>query len=80
MRSVIDSSTSVLDSLDDKTDFDEPKIAHIIQKDDEMRGYVFGEEVVALCGFRFVPTRDPHKFPMCKECLSVLQSIYGNGE
>lgn len=77
MSSVVDSSTSVLDKIDSDINFDEPKIAHIIDKDDMMRGYVFGEEVVALCGFRFVPTRDPDKYPMCKECLSVLERVYG---
>lgn len=78
MHSVVDSSTSVLENLDSRLDFDEPKIAHIIEKKDMMRGYVLGEEIVALCGFRFIPTRDPDKYPMCKECLSLAEKFYGD--
>ena len=76
MSSVVDSSTSVLNKIDSDINFDEPKIAHIINKEDMMRGYILGEEVVALCGFRFTPTRDPDKYPMCKECLSLVEKFY----
>jgi len=31
-------------------DLEDGKVAHIIRKDDQMRGYVLGEEITALCG------------------------------
>ena len=56
-------------SLDERTDLrldegDHERFAHIIRKSDQMKGYVMGEEVVALCGKRWVPTRDPERFPV----------------
>ncbi len=60
-------------------DLDEGKVAHIIRKDDQMRGYVMGEEVVALCGTRFVPTRDPEQYPVCGACKETLSRLRGSG-
>lgn len=66
----------VLDKPDiSETDNDEPKLAHIISKDDEMNGYFYGKEVQALCGHRFIPTRDPKKFPTCAACKEVLAQM-----
>ncbi|MBJ7307237.1 MAG: DUF3039 domain-containing protein, partial [Acidimicrobiia bacterium] len=47
-------------------DLEEGKVAHIIRKDDQMRGYVLGEEITALCGEKFIPTRDPYQYPVCE--------------
>ncbi len=60
-------------------DLEEGKVAHIIRKDDQMRGYVMGEEVVALCGTRFVPTRDPEQYPVCGPCKETLSRLRGSG-
>lgn len=71
--------------LDNETDTvhiepgDHEKLSHIIHKKDEMRGYMEGKPVTALCGKQWVPTRDPQKFPVCKGCLEVLQMIKGVG-
>jgi hypothetical protein len=40
-----------------------------------MKGYVFGEEVTALCGKRWVPSRDPQRFPVCPTCKEVLDTL-----
>jgi hypothetical protein len=71
-------------SLDERADVrlsdgDHERFAHIIRKSDEMRGYVMGEEVVALCGKRWVPSRDPQRFPVCPECRSALTAMTGGG-
>jgi hypothetical protein len=60
-------------------DLEEGKVAHIIRKDDQMRGYVMGEEVIALCGARFVPTRDPERYPVCEACKETLARLRGSG-
>jgi hypothetical protein len=36
---------------------------------------VFGEEVTALCGKRWVPSRDPQRFPVCPTCKEVLDTL-----
>ncbi len=58
-------------------DLEDGKVAHIIRKDDQMRGYVLGEEITALCGERFIPTRDPNKYPVCEGCREALTAAYG---
>lgn len=71
----------VLEDRPDPTmgDGDHEKFAHIINKDDEMKGYVMGETVTALCGKKWVPTRDPQKFPVCPTCLEMLGQIRAAG-
>jgi hypothetical protein len=54
---------------------DHERFAHVIRKSDEMRGYVLGEEVEALCGKRWVPSRDPQRFPICPTCKEILASL-----
>jgi hypothetical protein len=56
-------------------DGDHERFAHIIRKKDELRGYVQGKPVVALCGKRWVPSRDPQKFPVCPTCQEVLAAL-----
>lgn len=58
-------------------DLDEGKVAHIVRKEDHMRGYVMGEEITALCGTRFIPSRDPERYPMCEACRQVLSAMQG---
>lgn len=36
---------------------------------------VFGLEVTALCGHRWVPTRDPIRHPICPECVDAANII-----
>lgn len=36
---------------------------------------VFGLEVTALCGYRWVPTRDPMKHPICGACIAAANII-----
>jgi len=54
------------DSRTDTGDSDD--LAHIVMKDDQMRGYVAGEAIEALCGRVFVPSRDYQRLPLCKAC------------
>jgi hypothetical protein len=58
---------------------EEGKVAHIIRKDDQMRGYVMGEEVTALCGEKFIPTRDPERYPVCEGCKQALMLMRASG-
>lgn len=33
------------------------------------RAYVTGEAITALCGKKWVPTRDPSRYPICPTCI-----------
>jgi len=41
---------------------------------------LMGEEVVALCGHRWVPDRNPDKYPACQRCFKIAEQIMANGE
>jgi hypothetical protein len=45
------------------------RVAHIVHKDQQMRGYVEGEAIKALCGKVWVPSRDPQGLPICQACV-----------
>jgi hypothetical protein len=55
-----------------------PLVAHIVRKDDQMRGYM-GEEIEALCGFKFIPHRDYEGLPVCSACQAQLAFIRSSG-
>jgi hypothetical protein len=76
--SFVVSSTEVVERPDTRPsdpEVEEGKVAHIIRKDDQMRGYVLGEEITALCGERFIPTRDPERYPVCEGCREALAAF-----
>lgn len=51
------------------------KFSHYVHKDDLMRGLVFGEMVMALCGKIWVPTEDGMKYPMCSRCKDIFYQL-----
>lgn len=38
---------------------------------------ITGQEVQALCGYRWVPVRDPGDKEICQGCLDVFNEIFG---
>lgn len=54
---------------------DSEKFAHYVDKDELMEATINGTPLVALCGKRWVPTRDAKKFPVCPECKDLWQSL-----
>lgn len=67
--------TNIINDISEELEFEEPSVAHIVPKDDIMNGYINGVPVLALCGVRFIPTRDPNKFPLCEGCLERLEEL-----
>ncbi len=37
-----------------------------------MRAHVTGEAITALCGKKWVPTRDPSRYPVCPTCKELM--------
>lgn len=54
---------------------DSDEVAHIVMKDDQMRGYVAGQPIKALCGKVWVPTRDYSGLPVCEQCTAARDRI-----
>jgi hypothetical protein len=40
-----------------------------------------GRQIEALCGYRWVPQRDPKAYPICERCLEVYRhDPFGKGD
>ena len=52
-------------------DGDHDRFAHICRKEDVTRAYITGEAIEALCGKKWVPTRDPSRYPVCPTCKEL---------
>lgn len=70
--------------LDTNTDVenetDEPTSAHIVKAGPGENGAalvlearVMGTPIEALCGFIWVPSKDPKQLPVCEQCKSVYE-------
>lgn len=70
------SDTKSLRRPDSRTSHgDSDELAHIVMKDDQMRGYMTGEPIKALCGKVWIPTRDYEGLPTCQKCTEERDRI-----
>lgn len=60
-------------------DGDHERFAHYVNKVDMTRSAVTGEPVIALCGKKWVPNRDPQRFPVCPECKKIYEALKAAG-
>jgi Protein of unknown function (DUF3039) len=51
--------------------------AHYARKDEIARAAIEGGTIIALCGFRFAPIRDPQRFPVCPKCKELAAMLWG---
>jgi len=58
-------------------DGDHDRYAHHVDEKLVTDAYVFGTELTALCGKKFVPTRDPRNYPVCPECREIWEGLPG---
>lgn len=75
------SGTSVLEVTEIDPATGSARVSHIVKqtKDHSAKALVMeamfnGTEVEALCGHRWVPSRDPKQFPVCPRCVEVYES------
>jgi hypothetical protein len=76
--------TSVLERPElSPTDGDGELRTHIIRRPDDRQSAeawvtearIMGFEVEAICGFRWVPARDPERYPVCEACKDLLSHM-----
>ncbi len=70
---ILDERTDEL--LDDGGDHD--RYSHYVRKDKIMPSAIDGTAVIALCGKKWVPNRDPEKFTICPECKEIFEAMKG---
>lgn len=56
-------------------DGDHDRFAHYVSKADIVRSNVEGVPVIALCGKKWIPNRDPSRYPVCPACKELLGRI-----
>ena len=56
-------------------DGDHDRFAHYIKKEKIVESAVTGKAVRALCGKKWVPSRDPQKFPICPICKEIYEGM-----
>lgn len=73
-------STLLEERTSDYDDGDHERFAHYVEKAKIVESAVMGTPVTALCGKKWIPGRDPSKFPVCPECQEIHASLARGGE
>jgi hypothetical protein len=56
-------------------DGDHERFSHYVRKEKITESMVTGKAVTALCGKKWVPSRDPEKFPVCPTCKEIYNGL-----
>ncbi len=56
-------------------DGDHERFSHYVRKEKIVESAVTGKPVRALCGKKWVPNRDPEKFPVCPTCKEIYATL-----
>jgi hypothetical protein len=56
-------------------DGDHERFSHYVQKEKILESAVSGRPVRALCGKKWIPGRDPEKFPVCPDCKKIYERM-----
>lgn len=56
-------------------DGDHDRFSHYVKKEKILQSAMSGKAVRALCGKKWVPTRDPEKFPICPICKEIYAGL-----
>lgn len=59
----------------DVDDGDHDRFSHYVAKHELTRALVEGTAVTALCGKRWVPSRDPERYPVCPTCREIRAEL-----
>lgn len=54
---------------------DHDRFAHYVAKATLTQALIEGNSVIALCGKRWVPTRDPERYPVCPTCKDIYAGL-----
>lgn len=59
---------------------DHDRFAHYVRKSDLDKAMFDGVAIQALCGKKWVPTKDYKKFPVCPDCKKIWESLPNNSK
>ena len=49
--------------------------SHYVKKEKVVESAVTGKAVRALCGKKWIPSRDPEKYPICPACKEIYDGL-----
>lgn len=72
-------SSDTLTRQDERTiTGDRPSKAHYVRGKAALNeAIVLGKEIEALCGYRWIPSRDPEGLPVCEKCKAIASGEAG---
>jgi hypothetical protein len=71
----LDDTDTLTRPVEQEDDGDHDRFAHYIKKEKIVESAVTGKAVRALCGKKWVPSRDPQKFPICPICKEIYEGM-----
>lgn len=78
MSELATSPVTTIPDTDEVLETGEPKNAHIVKAGPGENGAakvlearIYGTPIEALCGYVWVPSRDPKQLPLCQECKAI---------
>jgi len=74
-RGVTDEQTEESTQPLSTDDGDHERFSHYVRKEKIGESAVTGKPVRALCGKKWVPNRDPEKFPICPTCKEIYATL-----
>ena len=51
------------------------RFAHYVKKNQIVESAVTGKAIEALCGKKWIPSRDPSKYPICPICKEIYEGL-----
>lgn len=51
------------------------RFSHYVRKEKIVESAVTGKAIRALCGKKWVPSRDPEKYPICPRCKEIYEGL-----
>ena len=51
------------------------RFSHYVKKEKIVESAVTGKAVKALCGKKWIPSRDPKKYPICPTCKEIFAGL-----
>ena len=51
------------------------RFSHYVKKEKIVESAVTGKAVRALCGKKWIPSRDPEKYPICPACKEIYEGL-----
>ncbi len=61
--------------LDQIDNGDSERFAHYARKEQITESMVTGIPIEALCGKKWVPSRDPNKYPVSPDCKEIYEAL-----